>query len=712
MKKTLYSILGMVLAGAVYTGCTDEVSFGSSFIDKAPGGTMNMDSIFANPDYVNQFLTQIYTKQYYGLPYKHDAKNGNSADHYVGKLDALTDLYQMHWSACRVWSQYYTGTLSANDTPLISFAGTGLTSDHVWETVHDACLIKENIDRVPNMTEKQKKYIVAQATALQAFAYSVLLPHYGGLPLIDRTLTSVDGGVGERATFEETVNFIVDLCDQAKDDLYWSYSGNDSETNSLQTGRWTKAGVMALKAQVLWIAASPLFNADQGYFGGQSEAEQKHLVWYGDFKQERWTRAKTAFEEFWRENEANGNYWHLEQPAKKTHEGYRIAYRRGYINDDSRENIHWTKVADYYGTQSTYAWLLWNGFEVNGNVNRNNMSPTVEYIEMFPDNTGKLLSREKDFKYVRTYTVGEGNDAESFDVYTCLNGSGNSANDKLFYKYTAVRGGFKKEASRDPRLYENARVSGTPSTLDFNKVDGTTSGNIQELWVGGQEAGNCVKDANSNKVTETQTTYCPTGFARYKYVLSASEYWRDKDMHWNVLTIPDMILMYAEVLAECNKLGAAIEQVDLVRARVGLKSINSSYNSSLHLTSNKENLIEEILRERACELGMTNARYIDMVRRKRTDWMTKQLHGMATYRMIKNSKNEWIRRNAPWFGNDKDSGMAEPSRFEYEFFELRTGARVLWGMDPQSPEVKKWLMMPLPQNEINKGYGLIQNPGW
>ena len=195
-------------------------------------------------------------------------------------------------------------------------------------------------------------------------------------------------------------------------------------------------------------------------------------------------------------------------------------------------------------------------------------------------------------------------------------------------------------------------------------------------------------------------------------MLNQIEWHRDPNMHWNVLTIPDMILMYAECLAECGRAADAIAQVDLLRSRVGMKSLNSSYNRDKNLLSNKENLIEEILRERACELGLTNARYIDMVRRRRTDWMTKQLHGMATFRMIKNAQNKWVRRNAPYFGDDKNGGMAEPARFEYEPFELIQGRRVLWGMDPNSTEVKKWLMMPFPQDEINKGYGLIQNPGW
>ena len=709
MKKAFHSIFAAVLAGIAATGCTDEVQFGNAFLDKAPGGSTNLDSIFANPDYVNQLLTGIYNRQYYGLPYNNTEKN-QAASPYNGKLDALTDLYQMHWASCKVWSSYYTGTFSAKEDPLISYA-----NDYVWQTVHLVSVMKENIDRCPGLSDKDKRYIIAQAKALQAFGYSLLLPHYGGLPIIDHTISDANETVsdeygerriGERCTFEQTVDAIVKWCDEAKDDLYWAYNGNDAESSSRQTGRWTKAGVMALKAQVLWLAASPLYNSTEAYYGGSSEAEQKNLVWYGNFDQSRWERALKAFEEFWAENEKNGNYYHLYEAAAKNLDGYRLAYRRGYMFDDSPENIHWTKVASIYGSQGAYSWLNWNTWSVN----RSNLHPSLEYIEMFPWSDGKPFDHDSDFKYKETYTVpGKAGEADvDWDVYTCLSGS----YDKLFYTYKEIRGGFSKTYSRDPRLYENATVSGTLQNLALQSADGKAAGNVMELWVGGQNAGQCVKHPTENNLVESLTSYCPTGFAAYKYVLNQVEWHRDPNMHWNVLTIPDMILMYAECLAECGRNEDAIKQVDLVRSRVGMKSINSSYNASKNLKTDKNNLIEEILRERACELGMTNARYIDMIRRKRGDWMVKPLHGMATFRMIKNAQNQWVRRNAPWFGDDKNGGMTEPARFEYEFFEMQQGKRVLWGKDPNSLEVKKWFMMPFPQDEINKGYGLIQNPGW
>jgi hypothetical protein len=56
--------------------------------------------------------------------------------------------------------------------------------------------------------------------------------------------------------------------------------------------------------------------------------------------------------------------------------------------------------------------------------------------------------------------------------------------------------------------------------------------------------------------------------------------------------------------------------------------------------------------------------------------------------------------------------VAEPDHFKYEKFTLQNRRRVMWDKDPNSLEVKKWFLFPMPITEINKGYGLIQNPGW
>lgn len=92
-----------------------------------------------------------------------------------------------------------------------------------------------------------------------------------------------------------------------------------------------------------------------------------------------------------------------------------------------------------------------------------------------------------------------------------------------------------------------------------------------------------------------------------------------------------------------------------------------------------------------------------MIRYKRADVFEKQLHGLFIYRLDDNG----VRRDLPWRGNDEGK-MAYPTHFEYEKFELNNPTRYWWtnGFDP------KWYLSPFPSTEVNKGYGLVQNPGW
>lgn len=680
MKINIYKAgLAAVAAAMSLTACTDNIAFGNAFIEKAPGGTVNIDTVFNSATYTQQFLTALYARQYYGLPF--NTAGGNSNSPYTGKFDALTDLYALHWSSTAVYNRYYKNTMTSNDQPLMSY-----NKDNVWEVVRQSWLLINNLPAVPGLTDEQKANMAAQAKCIIASRYFDLFMHFGGLPIITKAYTGTEGSYNEpRGTVEQTVDFMVKLLDEAAPDLVWAYNGNTSETDATQTGHWTKAGALALKAKILLFAASPIFNADKPYYDGTTEAETQHLVWYGDFKQERWETALKACEDFFNQLAANGYYKLNETDAvKPTPDDYRQAYRMGYILDSSPEVLHYTRVASNWGTQGTYCW--WNWGLARYGINRNSYSPTEEYVEMFPWSDGTPFNWDTDYAKGR------------------IEGS----KGRLFYSYKALRGGaVEKTASRDPRLYENAIVNGQQETLDW--TTGKSTGNSYENWVGGYTAAYNVLDKDGN-VVDALTTACPTGYGCIKYLLG-EEYHRKYDMHWNVLTLDEMYLMYAEALTQCGQNEKALEQVDKVRARVGLKGLDAC-NKNLDLKTNKANLIEEILRERACELGMSNNRFFDMIRYKRTDWMTKKLHGLGIYRMQQNSSGQWVRVEKPWRGDDKNAGVVEPSRFEYVKFELKNPHRSFWDMDPNDPGVKKYLMSPYPQTEINKGYGLVQNPGW
>ncbi len=666
------------------TSCTDEIKFGEAFIEKQPGGTTTIDSVFANPEYTRQFLTGIYALQYYGLPYSNYAGIPTSQNPYNGgKLDALTDCYQLHWNGTTIYNSFYSGSLTANNTPIFSYTG-----DKVWEAVRQAWLLIENLEYVQGISDEEKANIEAQAKCLIAARYFDLFSLYGGVPLLDHSLTGSEGAFEmPRSTVEETVNFIVKLLDEAIPHLRWAYNGTTTDTDAANnTGRWTAAGAMALKAKVLLFNASPIYNSSTGYFGGSSEAEQQHLVWHGNYDASRWDRALTACQEFFNRLNTEG-YYELTQPTAKNANAYRQAYRMGYIYQGSKEVLHSTRVATVYGSQGTYCWWSWVG------IGRHSYLPTLEYMSMFPWSDGTPFNWESD----------------------SLKGRISGSTGRLFYQYKEYRGSITKTPSRDPRLYENILVNGT--TYQFDWTSGTPTGDAYELWVNGYDAGSQVMSAIQDKKTgewtlklqEQLTSKYSTGFGLIKYYLG-EEYHR-KYMHWVYLSLDEMYLMYAEALAQTGHLDEAIRQVDVVRSRVGLGGL-STRNPSLNLSSNKENLIEEILRERACELGMSNNRYYDMIRYKRTDWMTTPLHGLVTFRLIKNSQGNMVRSYEPWKGDHKDNGIVEPSQFDYMRFELFNRRRAFWDMDKNNPDVLKFLLFPFPITEINKGYGLVQNPGW
>lgn len=50
-----------------------------------------------------------------------------------------------------------------------------------------------------------------------------------------------------------------------------------------------------------------------------------------------------------------------------------------------------------------------------------------------------------------------------------------------------------------------------------------------------------------------------------------------------------------------------------------------------------------------------------------------------------------------------------PTDFTYEKFEFANRARTWWKEGGFS---SKWYLTAFPPSEINKGYGLTQNPGW
>jgi len=654
MKKynnwTLRLVSGLFVTSMAITSCVDEIKFGSAFLEKAPGGSVTKDTVFNNAEYTRQFLTNLYGMQYYGLPYKNVA-NQESSNNYVGKPEALTDLYVFTYPSAGISGPYFSGTHSAN---------YGKRSDkfdylrnNIWEAVRGVWMLIENIDAVPGLSEEEKQSMVAQAKCILASRYFDVFRHYGGVPLIKATFTGTDATYSmPRNSVEENVDFMVQLLDEAAAVLPWTV-----ETPAADAGRWNRAAALAYKCRILQFAASPLFNDVEPYYPG---ATDNPAIWYGGYKAELWDRCLKACEEFFNELASKGGY-HLQQANGTRPEDYRLAYRSGYANLDSPEVLLSTRVIDYDAFKSShYNWHQWGDPLMR--IHRG-YSPTQEYVEMFPWKDGTPFDWEK--------TKAEGRLDEMFQT-------GNVVDDNIVL-------------TRDPRLYEEAVVNGQRISMDW--TTGNMAGRSFESWLGG-------KDASTNPTT--QTASFATGYAPMKFLMGDDMLRRY--VHWPCIRLSELYLIYAEALCQSQQgdMQKAVDQIDIVRARVGMRGLVEC-NPDKSLLSDKNALLEEILRERACELGMEDARFFDLIRYKRADIFSKQLHGLLIYRLDENGE----RRDEPWYGND-DKTMPYPSKFEYEKYELNNPVRYWWtnGFDP------KWYLSPFPATEVNKGYGLVQNPGW
>jgi len=224
---------------------------------------------------------------------------------------------------------------------------------------------------------------------------------------------------------------------------------------------------------------------------------------------------------------------------------------------------------------------------------------------------------------------------------------------------------------RDPRLSESVMVIGGKSFR----------GRQPEMWIGGTERG------------EKNVGRAISGFCIRKFFWDFNpETYHYKPVCSPYLRLAELCLTYAEALNETGNTDEAKVWLNKTRNRAGLPDITDAQLARLHPddelakapdypeTSGDKRLREEILDERAREFCFEEVRWYDLIRWKRADILSEPLYGITIT------------------GNAQALEFSDP---EPEPTRAWTGQ-----FDP------KWYLSAFPSDEINKGYGLVQNPGW
>lgn len=522
----------------------------------------------------------------------------------------------------------------------------------IFDGIRHCNVFLENVEdrsKVADLTESERLRWIAEAKFLKAYYHYYLMRMYGPIPVI-RVNVPIDAPEDQiqvaREPIDVTVDYLVSLLDEASIALPPQISDTQDEL-----GRITKPVALGIKAELLLMAASPLFNGNSDMVGFNTKDGTPFFNPVYDAT--KWKRAADAAKEAIDAAEANG---------------HKIFYK-----DDVAFTISQTAKTKLNITQAVTE--RWNDEIIWGNPNsrtyelqrlcmmplditvahtqaRKVFSPTLESAMNFYTKNGVPIEEDKTLTFGDVAELKEATAADKFNIKEGHRTSVINFNrEPRFYADLGFDGAiFYKFASGsdETKYYIKAKYqdyAGSSDAFDFN----VTGYYIKKLINWEQNFG---------------------GGTLYK------------DYAWPELRLADLYLMYAEALNEVDGRSTAevLQYVDAIRTRAGLSGVvdswtNFSNNPTKYTT--KEGLREIIHRERSIEMAFEGKNYWDIRRWKK-----------ATQEFNEDVKGWNV------FGST-----------EANYYQIRT----LYQQRFVSPRDYFW---PIDETTLIQNPNLIQNPGW
>jgi hypothetical protein len=194
-----------------------------------------------------------------------------ASDDAVSSKNAVSDVQEL------ATGQYSSVALNGNDDWAAAY-----------QAIRDNTIFINNIYRVPLTLllpngQREIGALRSEARFLRAWNYFELVKRYGGVPLLYDSVFTVTSNVNvPRSSFENCINYVVNECDSIQDTLR-----TEAMEGGSGYGHITQGAAMALKAQALLFAASPLYN------GGNIDPNNP-LTGYTNYDITRWQTAATA----------------------------------------------------------------------------------------------------------------------------------------------------------------------------------------------------------------------------------------------------------------------------------------------------------------------------------------------------------------------------------------------------------------------------------
>jgi starch-binding outer membrane protein, SusD/RagB family len=490
MKRKILSVI-IVLATislvVTFTSCKKE-----NFLDVVNDNDLNLRTTFVDSIRTMEFLNGIYS----GLTFMANPKQVGEPNGGI-QMDAATDESEIKWLRDNVAPALLSQSVYG---PNLKTFTVDANWTFLYTKIRAVNIYLANVDKSP-IDAAVKTRTKAEARFLRAWFYHFLVKLYGGVPLAGDVVKDKDA-VSDilRSSFEDCLNYIVAECDAVANELPVSYAAN------IDYGRITKGAALALKARMLLMAASPLFN-------GGSEATSADLVKltaYPTADAARWQRAFTAIEDV-----INLNQYSLNQASGSTRPG--IGYYQLFLKRVNSEYILPFMMPD---NKVMEGFCLPYSRNPGGAGAWNTLSyPTQELVDAYPMRNGKGITEA---------------------------GSGYNVNNPYI--------------NRDPRFYFSIifngvryldRVTNTQTQV-FTYKDAPIDGAVDN-WSG---TNNRTKTGYYfRKMCDSTLTAFSTANSQFCFPL---------------IRYADVLLQYAEAANETNRPAIAIAQLRAIRQRAGI----------------------------------------------------------------------------------------------------------------------------------------------
>lgn len=529
-----------------------------------------------------------------------------------------------------------------------------------FQALRECNVFLDNVDKVPDLSDYEKKRWVAEVKFLKAYYHFFLLRMYGPIPLIKESLpvsASIEEVRVAREPVDDVVDYIVGLLDEATLDLPESILNEASEL-----GRITKTIALSVKAQVLVTAASPLFNGNPDYSTFQNKDGTP--LFNATFSEEKWQRAAEACKiAIDAAHGAGAKLYYYEPISGETMtDSTRVTMNiRASITEKWNSEIIWgASNASAVDVQALSQARVTSGDpsrapsppSTNESI-RSMLAPPIHIAEMFYSNNGVPIDEDKTYDYENRLTT----------VRTA------TADEKYYIRENHRTA--QLNFDREPRFY---------ACLGFD--GGIWYGNglfddSRTWYIEGKEG---ERGARLGASLYSVTGYWPKKLVNYKNDFgSNSEGYTTIYYPWPVIRLAELYLLYAEALNEVTGPSAEIYAlIDMVRKRAGLEGVVQSwdmFSKNRSKPSTQEGLRSIIQREQMIETVFEGKRFWSLRRWKLADSYL----------------------NVPIRGWDLEQNDENYYRVKTVFNPTFTSKDYLW---------------PLSENSIVINPKLVQNPGW